>query len=46
MLSCKHENLFGKPGIGIHRIHFGGVALVDFVLRNQNQRNPIPPEGK
>ena len=32
MLSCKHADLFGKPGKGVHKIHFGGVALIDFVL--------------
>lgn len=32
MLSCKHADLFGKPGKGAHKIHFGGVAVVDFVL--------------
>ena len=32
MLSCKHADLFGKSGQGAHKIHFGGVALVDFIL--------------
>jgi hypothetical protein len=32
MLSCKHANLFGKPNTGVHKLHFGGVALVDNIL--------------
>ena len=32
MLSCQYANLFGKPKKGIHRLHIGGIAIVDFVL--------------
>ena len=29
---CKYANLLGIPGKGIHKIHIGGVAIVDLLL--------------
>lgn len=29
---CKHKNIFGKVGEGAHKLHLGGVAIVDFML--------------
>ena len=32
MLSCNNANILGEPGKGAHRLHIGGIALVDLLL--------------
>ncbi|NBO98854.1 MAG: hypothetical protein EBU90_01830 [Proteobacteria bacterium] len=32
MVFCKHRDLFGKPGQGVHSHRFMGVAIVDMLL--------------
>ena len=29
---CKHRDIFGKPGEGVHSYRFMGIALVDAIL--------------
>ena len=29
---CKHRDIFGKPGEGVHSYRFMGIALVDALL--------------
>jgi hypothetical protein len=29
---CKHKDMFGKPGQGVHSYRFLGVAIVDVIM--------------
>ena len=31
MTFCRYQDIFGKPGEGMHAYRFGGVALVDLL---------------